>query len=110
MNSGAVSSSILKIAGSEIQRECQGIMKARAYKIVSSTEAVVSKGYSLNCRYVFHGALAHDWGKQVNCSTKYVLNFYNVLKFLIITGTSMLCYSHQNSFVTTILWFNSCVF
>lgn len=102
MKSGAVSSSILKIAGSEIQRECDGIMEVRAYKTVSSTEVVVSKGFNLNCRYVFHGALASS-EKQVNCSTEYFLNFYNILKFLFITRTSLFCYSRQNSVVTTIL-------
>ncbi|VDI62615.1 Hypothetical predicted protein, partial [Mytilus galloprovincialis] len=61
---GVVSKSILLAAGQNIQDECTEIMRERRHKQLDSKEVVVSGGHNLQCRYVFHGALA-SWKNQV---------------------------------------------
>ncbi|CAC5369925.1 PARP10_14_15 [Mytilus coruscus] len=63
LNSGAVSKSILTAAGDDIQKECERIMRKRKIIRLSSRDVVVTKGYSLPCEFVLHGALA-QWYQE----------------------------------------------
>ncbi|XP_021355999.1 uncharacterized protein LOC110452051 [Mizuhopecten yessoensis] len=49
---GAVSASILRVAGPQIQKECD-----QYYSGVKFGEVVITRGYKLKCKHVFHGAL-----------------------------------------------------
>ncbi|XP_071171105.1 uncharacterized protein [Mytilus edulis] len=60
---GVVSKSILLAAGQNIQDECTEIMGQRRHTQLNSKEVVVSRGYNLKCKFVFHGSLA-SWGNQ----------------------------------------------
>lgn len=71
---GVVSKSILLAAGQNIQDECTEIMRDRRFKQLNSKEVVVSYGYMLKCRYVFHGALA-PWEDQVSLSSYYTVSY-----------------------------------
>lgn len=71
LNFGAVSGTILKLAGNKIQDECNAIMKQRTKSKLSSEDVAVTNGYDLDCRYVFHGALA-IWTNQT--LAKFVYN------------------------------------
>ncbi|CAG2243961.1 unnamed protein product [Mytilus edulis] len=68
---GVVSKSILLAAGQNIQDECTEIMRQRRHKQLNSKEVVVSSGYNLKCRYVFHGSLA-SWGEQTLAEFVYI--------------------------------------
>ncbi|XP_069139611.1 uncharacterized protein [Argopecten irradians] len=61
LDQGAVSLSILKAAGQEIQRECD-----QYYHGVKHGEVAVTHGYNLKCTYVFHGALPHYSTERMN--------------------------------------------
>lgn len=52
MKNGAVSKSILNAAGKNIQKE----IKANAHKTLKG-EIVITRGYNLKCKAVFHGSL-----------------------------------------------------
>ncbi|XP_069139607.1 uncharacterized protein [Argopecten irradians] len=61
LDQGAVSLSILKAAGREIQQCCN-----QYYGGVKHGEIAVTHGYKLKCTYVFHGALPHYSTERMN--------------------------------------------
>ena len=53
LSNGAVSGSILKEAGAQIQTECSNNYPSG----VNHGDVAVTQGYNLNCKFVCHGAL-----------------------------------------------------
>ncbi|XP_033756244.1 uncharacterized protein LOC117338989 [Pecten maximus] len=70
LSQGAVSTSILKAAGQEIQRECN-----QYHHGVKWGEVAVTHGYKLKCESVFHGALPeYHTDQQLKCMILFMKN------------------------------------
>jgi len=64
LSQGAVSQSILRVAGQQIQDECKRNMPRQNFKL---GDIVETKGYELPARCVYHGALANWDGGSGPC-------------------------------------------
>lgn len=64
LRSGAISTALLKKAGNELQQECNRQKEKAGPDLIY----ILTKGYGLPCKYVFHGVLPTTYQKSVRIS------------------------------------------